>query len=186
VLRERLNVTQWVAVGISIVAVIVLGVGYGQVPWIALVLAFSFGFYGLIKKRVGPRVDAVAGLTLETAWLAPVAIAQLVFVAMTTGLTMGTVSAWHTTLLLLAGAVTAIPLLLFAAASRRLPLVYMGFIQYFAPFIQFLVGVVVLKEPMPLERWIGFGLVWVALLVLTFDLFRGMRTSRRATATEPI
>ncbi len=189
VLRERLNVTQWVAVGISIVAVVVLAVGYGRLPWIALVLAFSFGFYGLIKKRVGPRVDAVSGLTLETAWLTPLAIAQLVFVAMTTGLTMGTVSPWHTALLLMAGAVTAVPLLLFAAASRRLPLVYMGFIQYFAPFIQFLVGVVVLREPMPLERWIGFGLVWVALIVLTLDLVRGVRTSRRAAAApieEPI
>ena len=189
VLRERLNVTQWVAVGISIVAVVVLAVGYGQLPWIALVLAFSFGLYGLIKKRVGPRVDAVSGLTLETAWLTPLAIAQLVFVAMTTGLTMGTVSPWHTALLLLAGAVTAVPLLLFAAASRRLPLIYMGFIQYFAPFIQFLVGVVVLREPMPFERWIGFGLVWVALIVLTFDLVRGVRTSRRAAAApieEPI
>ena len=173
VLRERLNATQWVAVGISIVAVIVLAFGYGQLPWIALVLAFSFGFYGLIKKRVGPKVDAVSGLTLETAWLAPLAVVQLVVVAMTTGLTMGTVSPWHTTLLLLAGAVTAVPLLLFAAASRRLPLIYMGFIQYFAPFIQFLVGVVVLQEPMPPERWVGFGLVWLALIVLTFDLVRG-------------
>ena len=185
VLRERLNATQWVAVGISIVAVVVLAFGYGQPPWIALVLAFSFGFYGLIKKRVGPKVDAVSGLTLETAWLAPLAIVQLVLVAMTTGLTMGTVSPWHTTLLLLAGAVTAVPLLLFAAASRRLPLIYMGFIQYFAPFIQFLVGVVVLQEPMPLERWIGFSLVWVALGVLTFDLFRGVRTAKRTTG-EPI
>ena len=186
VLRERLNVTQWVAVGISIVAVVVLAVGYGQLPWIALVLAFSFGFYGLIKKRVGPKVDAVSGLTIETAWLAPLAIIQLVFVAMTTGLTIGTVSAWHTVLLLLAGAVTAVPLLLFAAASRRLPLIYMGFIQYFAPFIQFLVGVVVLGEPMPLERWIGFALVWLALVVLTFDLLRGVRATRRAAALEPI
>jgi chloramphenicol-sensitive protein RarD len=101
---------------------------------------------------------------------------------MTTGLTIGTVSGWHTALLLLAGAVTAVPLLLFAAASRRLPLIYMGFIQYFAPFIQFLVGVVVLQEPMPPERWIGFGLVWVALGVLTFDLLRGVRTSRRVVA----
>jgi chloramphenicol-sensitive protein RarD len=124
----------------------------------------------------------VSGLTLETAWLAPLAIVQLVFVAMTTGLTIGSVSAWHTVLLLLAGAVTAVPLLLFAAASRRLPLIYMGFIQYFAPFIQFLVGVVVLQEPMPLERWIGFSLVWLALAVLTFDLVRGVRTSRRAAA----
>ena len=131
VLRERLNVTQWVAVGISIVAVIVLAVGYGQLPWIALVLAFSFGFYGLIKKRVGPKVDAVSGLTLETAWLAPLAVGQLVFVAMTSGLTMGTVSPWHSALLLMAGVVTAIPLLLFAAASRRLPLIFMGDLRQF-------------------------------------------------------
>jgi chloramphenicol-sensitive protein RarD len=180
VLRERLNLTQWIAVGISIVAVIVLAIGYGQLPWIALVLAFSFGFYGLIKKRVGPKVDAVSGLTLETAWLAPLAVAQLVFVAMTSGLTMGTVSPWHSALLLMAGVVTAIPLLLFAAASRRLPLIFMGFIQYFAPFIQFLVGVFILQEPMPPERWIGFGLVWLALLVLTFDLIRSARSARRA------
>ena len=185
VLRERLNLTQWVAVGISIVAVVVLAVGYGQLPWIALVLAFSFGFYGLIKKRVGPKVDAVSGLTLETAWLAPLAVAQLVFVAMTSGLTMGTVSPWHSALLLMAGVVTAIPLLLFAAASRRLPLIFMGFIQYFAPFIQFLVGVFILQEPMPPERWVGFGLVWVALLVLTFDLGRSARSARRAPV-EPI
>lgn len=180
VLRERLNAVQWTAVGISIVAVVVLAVGYGQLPWIALVLAFSFGFYGLIKKRVGPRVDAVSGLTLETAWLAPLAAVLLVVVGTTEGLTIGSQGTWHTVLLLGAGAVTAIPLLLFAAASRRLPLIYMGFIQYFAPFIQFLVGVVVLHEPMPLERWIGFGLVWVALAVLTFDLVRSARAARRA------
>lgn len=185
VLRERLNATQWTAVGISIVAVVVLAVGYGQLPWIALVLAFSFGFYGLIKKRVGHRVDAVSGLTLETAWLAPFAAVLLVVVGATGAMTMGTAGAWHTVLLLAAGAVTAIPLLLFAAASRRLPLTYMGFIQYFAPFIQFLVGVVVLREPMPLERWIGFGLVWVALAVLTFDLLRGAR-ARRAATVEPV
>ena len=181
VLRERLNAVQWTAVGISIVAVIVLAVGYGQLPWIALVLAFSFGLYGLIKKRVGPRVDAVSGLTLETAWLAPLAVVLLVIVGATSGLSMGNEGAWHTVLLLAAGAVTAIPLLLFAAASRRLPLIYMGFIQYFAPFIQFLVGVVVLQEPMPLERWIGFGLVWVALVVLTVDLVQNARATRRAT-----
>ncbi|MFF2369912.1 EamA family transporter RarD [Agromyces sp. NPDC058110] len=179
VLRERLNVTQWIAVGISIVAVVVLAVGYGQLPWIALVLAFSFGTYGLIKKRVGPKVDAVSGLTLETAWLTPIAVVILVVVGSTSGLTLGTSSAWHAVLLLCAGAVTAVPLLLFAAAARRLPLIYMGFIQYFAPFIQFIVGVVVLQEPMPPERWVGFGLVWLALVVLTFDLVRGARAARR-------
>jgi chloramphenicol-sensitive protein RarD len=179
VLRERLTPLQWTAVGISIAAVVVLAIGYGQLPWIALVLAFSFGLYGLIKKRVGVRVDAVAGLTLETAWLAPVAAVLLAVLASTGGLTMGDGDTWHTVLLLSAGAVTAVPLLLFAAAARRLPLTTMGFIQYFAPFIQFLVGVLVLHEPMPPERWVGFGLVWVALGVLTVDLLRGARSSRR-------
>ncbi|MFD6053816.1 EamA family transporter RarD [Agromyces sp. NPDC060279] len=185
VLRERLSTMQWVAVGISIVAVVVLAVGHGQFPWIALVLAFSFGFYGLIKKRVGHRVDAVSGLTLETLWLAPVAAGLLWWVAASGALTMGTVSAWHTVLLACAGAVTAVPLLLFAAASRRLPLIHLGFIQYFAPFIQFLVGVLILREPMPIERWIGFALVWVALIVLTIDLVRNARATRKVVA-EPV
>lgn len=176
--RERLRPAQWVAVGVSIVAVIVLAIGYGSLPWIALILAFSFGLYGLIKKRVGGQVDAVGGLTLETMWLTPVAIIQLIVVAAMAGLTFGTVSAWHTVLLVGLGVITAIPLLFFAAASRRLPLVYMGFIQYFAPFIQFLVGVVILHEAMPPERWIGFGIVWLALLILTVDAVVAGRQSR--------
>jgi chloramphenicol-sensitive protein RarD len=167
--RERLRPAQWVAVGVSIVAVVVLAVGYGSLPWIALILAFSFGLYGLIKKRVGGHVDAVGGLTLETMWLTPLAIVQLLVVASTVGLTFGTISVWHTVLLAGLGVITAIPLLFFAAASRRLPLIWMGFIQYFAPFIQFLVGVVILHEAMPPERWVGFGIVWLALLILTVD-----------------
>jgi chloramphenicol-sensitive protein RarD len=178
--RERLRVAQWVAVGVSIVAVIVLAVGYGSVPWIALILAFSFGLYGLIKKRVGSQVDALSGLTLETMWLTPVAIVQLIVVSVTVGLTIGTVSVWHTVLLVGAGVITAVPLLFFAAASRRLPLVYMGFIQYFAPFIQFLVGVAVLHEAMPPERWVGFAIVWLALLILSIDMIVASRQGRRA------
>ena len=115
------------------------------------------------------------------AWLVPIAIIALVVVNMTTGITFGTVSAGHTALLAAAGVITAVPLLFFAAASRRLPLIYMGFIQYFAPFIQFLVGVVLLHEAMPPERWVGFGLVWVALLVLTVDMVRSARSARRAS-----
>ncbi|MFF2772983.1 EamA family transporter, partial [Streptomyces bacillaris] len=152
---------------------------YGQVPWIALILAFSFGFYGLIKKRVGGRVDAVSGLTLETMWLTPVAIVQLVVVSLTAGLTIGSVSAWHTVALVGAGVITAVPLLFFAAASRRLPLVYMGFIQYFAPFIHFLVGVAVLHEAMPPERWIGFAIVWLALAILSVDMIVAARQGRK-------
>lgn len=178
--REKLRVAQWAAVGVSIIAVVVLAVGYGSLPWIALILAFSFGLYGLIKKRVGGSVDAVAGLTLETMWLTPVAIVQLVVVGATVGITFGTISVWHTVALVGAGVITAVPLLFFAAASRRLPLVYMGFIQYFAPFIQFLVGVVVLHEAMPPERWVGFGIVWLALLILCVDMIVASRSGRKA------
>ena len=178
--RERLRVAQWVAVGVSVIAVVVLAIGYGSLPWIALILAFSFGLYGLIKKRVGGRVDALSGLTLETMWLTPVAVIQLIVVGVTAGLTLGTVSVWHTVLLAAAGVITAVPLLFFAAASRRLPLVYMGFIQYFAPFIQFIVGVAILHEAMPPERWLGFAIVWVALLILSVDLIVAARQGRRA------
>ncbi|MFF1572775.1 EamA family transporter RarD [Leifsonia sp. NPDC058292] len=182
--RERLRVAQWVAVGVSVVAVVVLAIGYGSLPWIALLLAFSFGFYGLIKKRVGGSVDAVSGLTLETMWLTPVAIVQLIVVGATVGITLGTISVWHTVLLVGAGVITAVPLLFFAAASRRLPLVYMGFIQYFAPFIQFLVGVAILHEAMPPERWLGFGIVWLALLILTVDMIVAARSGRRQVALD--
>ena len=185
VLRERLRPLQWVSIGISVVAVLVLAFNYGAFPWIAIILAFSFGFYGLIKKQVGGKVDAVSGLTLETAWLAPFASAALIAIAVTTGLTIGTVSVVHTVLLLSAGAVTAIPLLFFASAARRLPLTFLGLTQYLAPIIQFIIGVVVLHEDMPAARWIGFALVWLALVVLTVDMFRASRPPRRASL-EPV
>jgi len=180
-LHEHLRRVQWIAMGISLLAVIVLTIGYGTLPWVSLVLAFSFGFYGLIKKRVGGDVDAVTGLTLETAWLAPVAIIQLVVVAGLSGLTIGTVSPWHTVALLAAGVFTAVPLLFFAAAARRLPLTVIGLVQFVAPVLQFLVGVFVLHEPMPPERWAGFALVWVALIILTVDMVRSGRSPRPAT-----
>lgn len=181
-LRERLRPAQWAAVGVSLLAVLVIAISAGSVPWIALTLAFSFGFYGYIKKRVGNTVDAVAGLTMETVWLFPVAIVQLIVVAATVGITFGTVSPVHTALLIGTGVITAVPLILFAAASRRLPLIYMGFIQYFAPVIQFLVGVLILQEPMSPERWVGFSLVWLALLILTVDALVGRRGNRQTVA----
>lgn len=182
VLRERLRVTQWVALGIAAAAVVVIVVGYGAFPWIALTLAFTFGFYGLVKKQIGPSVDAISGLTLESLWLAPVAVLQLVLVAMTTGITMGQVSTGHTVLLLLAGVATATPLLFFAAGARRTTLTLIGILQFVAPILQFIIGVWINDEPMPLERWIGFGLVWVALIVLTVDSLRHVRRTRAARA----
>jgi chloramphenicol-sensitive protein RarD len=172
VLRERLRLLQWVALGVSVVAVVVIAVGYGAFPWIALALAFSFGLYGLVKKRVGPTADAISGLTIETAVLAPAAAIALLVLGLTSGITLGTLGAPHALLMLSLGVSTAMPLLLFAAAARRLPLVYLGLVQYITPILQLLVGIVLLHEAMPLERWIGFGFVWLALAILTVDMFR--------------
>jgi chloramphenicol-sensitive protein RarD len=188
VLRERLRPVQWIAIGLAVAAVIVIVVGYGSFPWIALTLAVSFGVYGLVKKQIGPSVDAVSGLTLESLWLLPVAAVQLVVVSVSTGLTMGVSGSLHTVLLLAAGAVTAVPLLLFAAGARRAPLTVMGLIQFVAPIIQFAIGVWVLHEPMTLERWIGFGLVWVALVALSVDSLVASRRRRASVSdvTEPV
>ncbi|MDQ1218381.1 MULTISPECIES: EamA family transporter RarD [Microbacterium] len=179
VLKERLRVAQWVAIGIAAVAVGVIVVGYGAFPWIALTLAASFGTYGLVKKQIGPSVDAVSGLTLESLWLAPVAIVQAIVVAVTGGLVFGSVSPGHTALVTLAGVVTAVPLLFFAAGARRSSLTVIGLLQFVAPILQFITGAWILGEPMPLERWIGFGLVWLALVVLSVDSLRAARRPKR-------
>ena len=187
VLHERLRAAQWVAVGIAFIAVLVIVIGYGSFPWIALTLAFTFGFYGLVKKQIGPSVDAVSGLTLESAWLTPFAAALLIWVGMTTGVTFGTAGIGHALLLACAGAVTAVPLLLFAAGARRAPLSVLGLLQFVAPILQFIIGVWVLGETMTLERWIGFALVWVALVVLTVDQFAHARRARGVSdVVEPI
>ena len=175
VLKEKLRPLQWGALGLAIVAVIVLAVGYGSIPVISLTLAFSFGFYGFVKNRMGPSVKSLDSLTLETLWLTPVALGLLVWVSMSSGLTLGTLGTAHTLLLLMAGAVTSIPLLFFGAAARRLPLSVIGLMQYLAPVMQFTFGVSIMGEPMPLERWIGFSLVWIALVVLSVDALRHRR-----------
>ncbi|WP_150307913.1 EamA family transporter RarD [Planctomonas psychrotolerans] len=181
-LHERLRPLQWTAVGLSALAVVVLTVNYGALPWISLVLAGSFGLYGLLKKRIGGTVDALTGLTLETAWLTPAAVGMVVFVSATSGITLGTESPLHTIAILSAGVITAVPLLFFAAAARRLPLTYIGLTQYLAPVLQFLFGVFVMHEDMPAARWVGFSIVWVALIVLTIDMFASGRPGRRTVA----
>nr|WP_254281243.1 EamA family transporter RarD [Frigoribacterium sp. VKM Ac-2836] len=188
VLRERLRTTQWVAVGLSAVAVLVIAIGSGRPPVISLVLAFSFGLYGLVKKQVGGRVDAVGGLTLETLWIAPFAAATLIVLHVTGlggGVVLGSVSVGHTVATIGTGVITAVPLLLFASATRRLPLTTVGLTQYLAPVLQFVVGVVVLGEHMSVARWVGFAVVWVASVVLTVDMVRVGRRSRRPLAVAP-
>ena len=180
-LREKLRPAQWAAVGISAVAIVVIAVGYGSFPWIAVVLALSFGLYGFIKKRVGGQVDAVSGLTLETAWLTPVAIVQLLVVWSISGLTLTEGGPGHLILIVLVGAATGLPLLFFAAAAARLPLFAIGLTQYLTPVLQFILGVAFLGEAMSTTRWVGFVLVWLALIVLAVDLVRAARGGRRAS-----
>lgn len=184
VMRERLRPLQWAAIGLVAVAVVIIVIGYGAFPWIALVLASSFGVYGLIKKKIGPRVDALSGLTLESLWLVPLATAQLIWVGATTGITFGANGTTHTLLLLFAGVATAVPLLLFAAATRRTTLTVVGILQFITPLMQFATGVWIMGEPMPLERWIGFAVVWAALAVFVADSLVAARRGRAAVTVE--
>lgn len=185
VLHERIRRLQWVAIGIAALAVVVIIVAYRSFPWIALSLTASFGVYGLIKKKIGPAVDAVSGLTLESLWLIPIAVVQLVIVAQTDGIVFGSVSGWHTALMLFAGIATAVPLLLFAAGARRVNLTVIGMIQFITPIMQFLTGVLILHEPMPLERWVGFIIVWVAVAVFLVDLLLATRSLAHRDPPEP-
>lgn len=185
VLRERLRRGQWVAVGIGVVAVLVLTFDYGGPPWIALTLAFSFGIYGLVKNRVGRGVGALTSLTLETAVLAPIALGVLLWLELSGRGTFTSQGSGHALLLATTGIVTAVPLLFFASAARRVPLRTIGLLQYMTPVLQFLVGVVVYREAMPPSRWIGFSLVWFALVVLSVDAIRSARSrARLARAAE--
>lgn len=177
VLREKLRVGQWVALALGAMAVAVLVVAYGEFPYIALGLAFSFGFYGLVKKMLG-IMGALQGLTLETLWITPFAIVLLLWIQGDSGLTILTEGTGHLVLLALAGVVTSVPLLLFAAATRRLPLTSVGLLQYVNPVLQAIVGIVLLAEPMPPERWWGFGLIVVALIVFALDALRNGRLQR--------
>jgi chloramphenicol-sensitive protein RarD len=167
VLGERLRRSQWAAVALAALGVVVLTIDAGRLPWIALVLASSFGTYGLVKKIVG--VPAVEGLVIETAALTPLALAYVVVGAFFGTTTFGSHGADHAALLASAGVVTAIPLLAFAGAAARVPLSRLGLMQYVTPSMQFLIGVLVRHEPMPPGRLAGFGLVWIALAWFTVD-----------------
>lgn len=177
VLGERLRRLQWMALGIAFVAVVVLTFQLGRPPWVALVLAFSFGTYGLLKKQAA--VGPIAGLSYEGLVLAPVTLGYLVWLSV-----VGQATAWshgfdHVGLLMTTGVVTALPLLLFAGSANRISLTSLGLLQYTAPTLQFLLGVVVFDEEMTTVKWIGFSLVWAALVILTVE---SVVTSRRRQA----
>ena len=172
-LKEKLPPLQWVAVGLGLVAVLVLTFDYGRPPWLALTLAISFAIYGLAKAKLGNQVSAVNSFAIEAGLLLPVAMVQLWIVSIQpqgiSYLSHGVVGAVG---LSLYGAMTAIPLILFGLAAQHLPLRYVGFMQYLTPSIQFVLALTVFHEDMPPARWIGFFIVWAALILLSADVVR--------------
>lgn len=179
VLGERLRSLQWVAMVVAGLAVVVLALDYGRVPWVALVLAFSFGFYGLAKKTA--NVGAVESLGLETALIAPFAAVYVGWLGWQGQADFGAHGTGHALLLTTTGIVTAIPLICFGAAAIRVSMVSLGLLQYLAPTLQFALGVLWFHEDMPAGRWVGFGLVWAALAMFTFEAVNHRRRQLRLT-----
>jgi chloramphenicol-sensitive protein RarD len=168
-LREWLRPVQWIAIGLAAAGGLYLTILYGSLPWIALVLALSFGSYGLVKKK--GLLGSVHGLALETAILTPLAIAYLMYVGLRGNGALLHDGLRSDLLLLGTGAVTTIPLLFFASAVRRIPLSLLGVLQYIAPTMQFLLGVLLYREPFTSAQFVGFAMVWAALIVLGVEGF---------------
>jgi chloramphenicol-sensitive protein RarD len=173
VLGERLRVTQWAAVGLAVAAVGWQIVGFGAVPWVALTLAISFGFYGLIRKVA--LVDAFTGMFVETLVLSPLAFGYLVFVAVVGGGAFGRLGLQMDALLVLSGVITPLPLILFVAGAQRIRLSTVGLLQYIAPTGQFLLAVFLYDEPFTRDNLVTFALIWLALALYTVDTLRHER-----------
>jgi chloramphenicol-sensitive protein RarD len=184
VFGERLRAVQWLALGIGAGAVVVLTVDYGRLPWIALTLAASFGTYGLIKKRLA--VPPANGLLVESSLLALPALGYLGWLTDRGQSTFGQASSAHAVLLVVSGVATAVPLLLFAGAVNRIPMTSVGVLQYVTPILQLLCGVLLYHEAMPAARLVGFGLVWIALAVFTWDAVSHGRGARPRATTEEV
>ena len=178
-LKEKMRPLQWAAVTIASIGVLVLTIDYGRLPWVALALAISWGSYGLIKKQLG--LGALEGLAIETFISGFFYLGYLIYIG-----NQGTGQFGHgwglTALLISAGAVTAIPLLLFNGSTNRLPFTTIGLLQYITPTLQFSIGVWVLNEDMPTARWIGFLIIWAALVTLAIDLIKSSRTVNNSIA----
>ena len=184
VLGERLRRPQWAALAIAAVAVVGLTVEYGRPPWVALILAFSFGSYGLVKKQA--NAGAVESLVVETTVAAPVALVYIVFLMATGASTFASHGAGHVALMIGTGAITVVPLLCFGAAATRIPLSTLGLMQYVTPSVQFVLGLVVFGEPMPALRWVGFALIWLSLVIFTVDSLRHRRRQLRVRPPEKV
>jgi chloramphenicol-sensitive protein RarD len=181
--RERLRLLQWVAVGLAALGVVHLTLASDQFPWIALALGFSFAFYGLVRKII--QVDSLLGLTTETLFLLPVALACQIYWIKVDRSAFGSIDTRLDILLILSGFITAIPLLFFGAAARRLPLSLLGFLQYLAPTLQFLLAVTFFNEPFESTKLISFLLIWTALIFYSFDSWFALRARREAAENGP-
>ena len=181
VLHERPRPVQWAAVALAAAGVVWLAVGAGHLPWVSVVLALSFGLYGLLRKTA--TLGAIEGLALETALLAPLAFGGLVWLALQGQGQFGQGDRSTDLWLLAAGPFTAIPLLLFASAARRVSLATLGLMQYLSPSIQFVLGVFVYQEPFTSSRGIGFLLIWAALALYSAESWRAMRRAQAKRAT---
>jgi chloramphenicol-sensitive protein RarD len=180
VLKERLRRVQWIALGVATIAVVVLTLDLGRLPWIALILACTFGTYGLVKKVA--NVGAIESLTYETVLLSPIALAYLLWLGSRGDSSFASHGPGYSWLLISTGIVTALPLICFGAAATRVPLVTIGLLQYVAPVFQFGLGVLWFHEDMPPGRWAGFLLVWVALAIFTAEAVTNLRRQLRDAA----
>jgi len=176
-LRERLRPIQWIPVGIAAIGVVYLTSVYGRLPWIALSLAFTFGFYGFVKK-LSP-LGSLHGLTLETGIVFPVAVIYLAIIGVSGSGNFLQDGASIDLFLIGAGLVTTIPLLMFASAAKQIPLTIVGLLQYIAPTIQFLIGVFVYKEPFDHAHFVGFAIVWVALIIFAVESYMANRSKMK-------
>ncbi|MEN9956052.1 MAG: hypothetical protein RLY34_859 [Actinomycetota bacterium] len=178
-LGEKLSRLQWAAAALGFIAVTVLTLDYGRLPWMAFLLALSFGLYGLAKNKIGGQITAVNSYALESGILVPVAGVILYLVYLADGLKFGAAGLPGSLGLIAFGFLTAIPLILFGSAAKRLPLRFVGFLQYLTPVMQFITAVFILKEPLTPVRLTGFALVWLGLALLIWD---GLRSSKRQKA----
>ena len=174
-LGEKLRPLQWTAVGFGLLAVIIVGIGLGRVPYLAFTVALSFGLYGLVKNKVGSRVGALEGMAVESLVLAVPSAIYLIVLGSLGLQTFTGFGGWHVVVIIVTGPATAIPLILFSAAARRIPLSWVGMLQYLTPTIQFTLGVTVLGEMMSTTRWVGFFVIWIAVVLLCTDMIRHSR-----------
>lgn len=177
-LGEKLRPLQWTAMAIGAVAVVVIAVGNGTFPWLGVAVAVSFGLYGLIKKRLGSRAGALEAMTIETIVLFVPSFAYIAFLtSVSQSHFAGTT--WHVLLMLGLGPATAIPLIFFGAATSRIPLSWVGMLQYVTPTMQFLSGVFLMGEVMTPSRWAGFAIIWVTVVLVCVDGLAAARKNRR-------